>query len=231
MDLNIQMKTKIIVLKNNAVSQTVSQDCIAQAKKFGISAEVFDAINGLDYQRHLENLGIRPLKKFKKNRPGVYGCFLSHYYLWKQCAESNKPYMILEHDGFLIQPLPEDILDHFDDLLKLESENPYSKGYQRRLIATQNDPLCYQNVEPCGDQNNGAGWYSVGAYAYIIKPPGAKKLIDWIQQHGFLPADQQLGSDIVSIYECRPSLARLHEFYSKDGNIKSMSTTMNPELL
>jgi GR25 family glycosyltransferase involved in LPS biosynthesis len=225
------MKAKIITLQTNQLSKTLAQECVERAGQFGISVEIFDAVNGLDYQQHLQRLGIHPLKKFKKNRPGVYGCFLSHYYLWQQCAAANEPYMILEHDGFLLRPLPVDILDQFDDVLKLESENPYSKGYERRLAATHDDSLYYSKIKPCGDQNNGAGWYSIGAYAYIIKPPGAKKLIDWIQQHGFLPADQQLGSDIVSIYECRPSLARLHEFYSKDGNIKSMSTTMNLELL
>ena len=225
------MKAKIITLQTNQLSKTLAQECIEQAKQFGITVEIFDAVNGLEYQQHLEKLGIRPLKKFKKNRPGVYGCFLSHYYLWQQCAENNEPYMILEHDGFLLKPLPEDILDQFDDVLKLESENPYSKKYEKRLVSIHNDSLCYNIIAPCGDQNNGAGWYSVGAYAYIIKPQGAKKLISWIQQRGFLPADQQLGSDVVTVHECRPSLARLHEFYSKDGNIKSMSTTMNPDLL
>jgi hypothetical protein len=79
--------------------------------------------------------------------------------------------------------------------------------------------------------NNGAGWYSVGAYAYIIKPQAADKLITWIDKNGFLPADQQLGSYAITLHECKPSLARLHHFYIKDGNIKSMSTTMNTELL
>jgi len=91
--------------------------------------------------------------------------------------------------------------------------------------------LTYNIVEPYRDMNNGAGWYSVGAYAYIIKPHAAKKLITWIDENGFLPADQQLGSYAVTLHECKPSLARLHHFYIKDGNIKAMSTTMKTELL
>lgn len=79
--------------------------------------------------------------------------------------------------------------------------------------------------------NNGAGWYSVGAYAYIIKPHAAKKLIEWINQNGFLPADQQLGSYAITLHECKPSLARLHAFYSESNNIKSMSTTMQEHML
>jgi len=225
------MKAKIITLKNNELSERVAKDCIEQAAKFGISVEIFNAINGLDYEQHLEKLNVRPLKKFKKGKPGVYGCFLSHYYLWKECAESNEPYLVLEHDGFLIKPLPDNILDQFEDVLKLESENPYSPEYENRLELIKDHDLTYNIVEPYRDMNNGAGWYSVGAYAYIIKPHAAKKLITWIDENGFLPADQQLGSYAVTLHECKPSLARLHHFYIKDGNIKAMSTTMKTELL
>jgi glycosyl transferase family 25 len=225
------MKAKIITLKNNELSERVAKDCIEQAAKFGISVEIFNAINGLDYEQHLEKLNVRPLKKFKKGKPGVYGCFLSHYYLWKECAESNEPYLVLEHDGFLIKPLPDNILDQFEDVLKLESENPYSPEYENRLELIKDNDLTYNIVEPYRDMNNGAGWYSVGAYAYIIKPQAAKKLITWIDENGFLPADQQLGSYAVTLHECKPSLARLHHFYIKDGNIKAMSTTMKTELL
>lgn len=225
------MKAKIITLKNNELSERVAKDCIEQAAKFGISVEIFNAINGLDYEQHLEKLNVRPLKKFKKGKPGVYGCFLSHYYLWKECAESNEPYIVLEHDGFLIKSLPDNILDQFEDVLKLESENPYSPEYENRLELIKDNNLTYNIVEPYRDMNNGAGWYSVGAYAYIIKPHAAKKLITWIDENGFLPADQQLGSYAVTLHECKPSLARLHHFYIKDGNIKAMSTTMKTELL
>jgi hypothetical protein len=63
------MKAKIIILKNNALSERVAKDCIEQAARFGISVEIFNAINGLEYQQHLEKLNIRPLKKFKKENP------------------------------------------------------------------------------------------------------------------------------------------------------------------
>ena len=53
------MQTRIIVLKNNKLSQTVARDCIDQAAKFGLSAEVFDAINGFDAAGHLELLNLR----------------------------------------------------------------------------------------------------------------------------------------------------------------------------
>lgn len=225
------MKAYTIRLKNNELSERIANESIAQAKLFNIDVTPFDAINGLQYQVHLERLGIRPLKKFKKGKPGVYGCFLSHYYLWKLCVEENSPFIILEHDGYFIKPLPDNILDTFDDVLKLESENPYSNGYTARLAEIHHDPMIVSIINPQDDMDNGAGWYSIGAYAYIIKPHAAKKLIDWINVNGFLPADQQIGLDVVVVHECRPSLVRLHPFYIDTKGIKSMSMTMNTELL
>jgi glycosyl transferase family 25 len=99
------MKFKIIRLKGNSISEKHANECVEQAKQFGITVEYFDAINGLDYQSHLDNLKIIPKYKFKKGRAGVYGCFLSHYYLWKQCVQDNVPYVIMEHDGFFIKEI------------------------------------------------------------------------------------------------------------------------------
>jgi hypothetical protein len=68
-----------------------------------------------------------------------------------------------------------------------------------------------------------------GAYGYIIKPHAAKKLVDWIQINGFVPADQQLGDAIVKIDVITPSIVRLHPNYV--GKIAELSLTGNPNLL
>ena len=125
------MKTYIIRLKNNPISEKYATECVNQAKTFGIDVDYFDAINGLEYASHLEKLNIHPKYKFKKGRAGVYGCFLSHYYLWQQCVADNVPYCVLEHDGYFIKPLPVDILNQFTDVLKLDGENPFSKDYDQ----------------------------------------------------------------------------------------------------
>ena len=83
------MKTYIIRLKDNPISEKYAAECVNQAKTFGIDVNYFDAINGLEYQKHLEELNIHPKYKFKKGRAGVYGCFLSHYYLWQACAKKK----------------------------------------------------------------------------------------------------------------------------------------------
>ena len=154
------MKTFIIRLKNNQISEKHAAECVEQAAKFGVKVNYFDAINGLEYQKHLEELKILPRYKFKKGRAGVFGCFLSHYYLWKKCAEKNVPLCILEHDGYFIKPLPDNILDTFTDVLKLDTLDPYSKEYNNLINEQSNLPLAinsYYNDQTANVEKNGTG--------------------------------------------------------------------------
>ena len=48
------MKTYIIRLKDNPISEKYATECVNQAKTFGIDVNYFDAINGLEYQKHLD---------------------------------------------------------------------------------------------------------------------------------------------------------------------------------
>lgn len=226
------MKTFIIRLKNNEISEKHAAECVEQAAKFGIAVEYFDAINGLEYPAHLDELKIKPRYKFKKGRAGVFGCFLSHYYLWKKCIEENEPFIILEHDGYFIKPLPEDILERFDDVLKLDDLDPYSKQYNDMIVYQQELDILittYHNLQAKFLEKNQTGNYMRGAYSYIIKPHAAKKIVDWISINGFVPADQQLGDAIVHIQVATPTIARLHPAYFM--KIGEMSLTGNPELL
>lgn len=226
------MKSFIIRLKDNSISEKYARECIEQAKNFGVDVSYFDAINGLEYLQHLEQLKISPRYKFKKGRAGVFGCFLSHYYLWKNCANDNIPYLILEHDGYFIRSLPDDVLDTFTDVLKLDNLDPYSKRYNLE-ISDQRDLMLsiqtYHNDQAKFLEKNQTGNYMRGAYGYIIKPHAAKKIIDWIEQNGFVPADQQLGDAIVDIQVTVPTIVRLHPAYH--NRIGELSLTGNTELL
>lgn len=226
------MKSKIIRLKDIELSRRIAKECIVAAKRFNIKLEEFDAINGLEFMDHFEKFSLRPAKKFKKFRAGVFGCFLSHYYLWKECVQSKEPYLILEHDGFFIKPLPSDICERFQDVLKLDSENPYSKDYSRAITEQENNQLEISDIYRNDQIVEMAGYYSVGAYAYIIKPHAAKNLIDWVADNGFLPADQQIATDICKVETVRPTIVRLHPYYDiRNATIKSMSMTKNEHLL
>jgi GR25 family glycosyltransferase involved in LPS biosynthesis len=226
------MKSFIITLKGNEISEKHSLECIKQAEQFGIQLEVFDAVNGFEWEKHATKHNLKPRYKFKKGRAGVYGCFLSHYYLWKECALENKPFLILEHDGYFIKPLPEKVLDKFTDVLKLDGHDPYSKRYNKVIENESGSPVQiekYYNSQAKFLEKNQTGNYMRGAYSYIIKPHAARRLVDWIAQNGFVPADQQIGDAIVDIQVTVPTVARLHPAYH--NNISKLSLTGNPNLI
>lgn len=215
------MKSRIITLKSNDLSNRISKESIDQAAKFNINVEYFEAVNGLEsHTEHFERLGVVPKKKMKA---GALGCALSHISLWKKCIEDNEPYLILEHDGYFIEPLPLDILDKFEDVLKLDNCNPYKESYEQDIEEKSKEELQIQDIEKDQELLGAAGYYSRGAYAYIIKPQAADKLLKWIEVNGFIKADHQLGFDICTISTVNKTLARLHPFYL--GRVKSLSTT------
>jgi len=224
------MKTRIIRLEGNEHSCEMAKDCYDQAILHGLSPSYFKAINGNNVAEHYEKTGIHPRRKMKKGRLGVLGCFFSHYYLWLECMQTNTPLVILEHDGYMLKRLPANILDTFEDVLKLDRCDPFSNSYNKTLDIELTMPFAvkkYTNLENKNPVKIGTGNYFKGAYAYIIKPKAAKKLIIWIRQNGHTPADQQIGDWIVDTRTTVPSLARLHPFYAIGSNIKQTSLTRN----
>jgi GR25 family glycosyltransferase involved in LPS biosynthesis len=124
--------------------------------------------------------------------------------------------------------LPDDILNKFLDVLKLDHLDPYSCYYNEQLESYKNlndSVIDYYNDYPKQTDLNETGSYLRGAYSYIIKPLAAKKLIDRVYEKGYLPADCQIGNKIVDIKVCIPTIVRLHPMYSKNKNILELSTT------
>lgn len=228
------MKTRIIRLEENEHSCQMAQDCYDQAVKFGLQPEFFKAINGNDAKIHYEKTGVIPKRKMKKGRLGVIGCFFSHYYLWSECATTNIPFVILEHDGYILKPFDKNILNSFSDVLKLDRLDPYTKSYNEDIQSESLLPTSVEKYKNEGGKNPdkiGTGNYFKGAYAYIIKPCAAIKLLNHIKEHGHVTADQQIGDWIVDTQTTIPSLARLHPFYSIDDNIKTASLTKNLKII
>lgn len=226
------IKSFIIRLEENEHSCQMAKECKEQAIKHKLHPKYFKAIHGKDAEWHYDKTGIQRQGKFKKNRLGVVGCFFSHYYLWQTCVKLNEPIVILEHDGYLIRPIDDTILTQFDDVLKLDRLDPYSKNYEKDIAAEEHldtSVKLYRNTNESVSKvaKHGLGHYFKGAYSYIIKPSGAKKLIKYIKINGHRPADQQLNTRIVNLKTTVPTVARLHPFYSIGNNIDSASLTRN----
>ena len=227
------MKTKIIVLQNSHISQSMGAKCIARAKEFGIDAEVFHGIDGRDAHDILFKLKLRQYKpKMKGGRLGVLGCFLSHYFLWEECVLANEPYMILEHDAYMIRPLPKKVLKRFPDVLKLDSLDPYRDTYNAELNAQSEEIRIWSLHErkEHGKYQHGRGLYSIGGYGYIVKPHAAQEIIRQARLFGFRPADHMLyTTDKINIHHIAPSVVRIHQDYTNHSAMKAMSLTRNLE--
>jgi GR25 family glycosyltransferase involved in LPS biosynthesis len=227
------MKTKIIVLQSSEISVSMGAKCIARAKEFGIDAEVSNGVHGADAPDILKGLGLQQYKpKMKGGRLGVLGCFLSHYFLWEECCKVNEPYMIFEHDAYMLRPLPDNVLDLFPDILKLDSLDPYRDTYDAELDAQSGEDTIWSLHDRLdhGKHIHSKGLYSIGGYGYIIKPHAAEHLIEKVSVNGFRPADHQIHTtDKIDIHHIAPSVVRIHADYAAHSAMKTMSLTRNLE--
>jgi hypothetical protein len=181
-------KSFVIIVKGHDLGERFGAAALQTGVEQGWNLKRFDAVDGrkITYE-NLPEYGLKLDTSHKKqiqamHRPGVFGNFLTHWKLWNLCVELNEPIGCFEHDIIFKKPPPVDIL-HFEDLLKLDrikQQKPYGTG------------ACWQ-----------------GAHAHIIKPAGAKKLIEWGKIRGVQPADVMIGDAVCKI---EFNLDRLIEF-------------------
>ena len=184
------MKSYIIRLSNYSLSRDMAQHAMTTGQQQGWELYFFEGVDGLTVDVMPVKINTADAKcKDSFNRPGVKGCFLSHWALWKHCVDINETIGIFEHDvEFIKAPVFE---DHYTDILKLE-------GFDRK------------KARPAGE------WFE-GARAYIIAPQGARKLLTWVDTHGCLPADVQIGHDAVDIVLNNDNIVRMANYgHGKD---------------
>ena len=130
------MKHFIITIENHIDSEFASETCIESSKKVGNNfnidirkAIVPEQVNSFLIKENIQwtypdihkidfKSGLTLHPYVTKNKNARIACGLSHYLLWKECAESNEPYLILEHDSMFIKKLNYDyILDSKYDII------------------------------------------------------------------------------------------------------------------
>lgn len=167
------MKSYIIRLSNHKQSRNWAKESYDSGKYYDWNINYFNGIDGKissldDYNIKVNTLYKKGIRLFRN--PGVVGCFLSHYLLWKKCVKDNENICILEHDTIIYDKLPN---IQFDDVLKLVKGPETKKMY-------------------LGE------WWASGA-AYCITPSGAKKIINFSETFGAMPADTMLNTGIAKI--------------------------------
>ena len=149
----------------------------------------------------------------KMSRPGVIGCFYSHYTLWKKCVDLGEPIMIFEDDvkfyrgwtpvdweGVLILSLGK----------KSHREEPYSTYLYNPSGAPQ--PMPWRQFS------------MPGASGYAIKPDAALGLCKSYKDY-FYPADNAINKSITTLQIHNYLMGR--NTLPEEGNI-SMTRVKGP---
>lgn len=224
------MKAFVIRLKGIESSESLALDCIDSGKKHGLEIIPFDGIYGQEnIFSKTQEFRIRPFREgIKKGRVGVQGCFLSHYSLWLYCLEINEPVLVLEQDAMILNLLPKNIEDQFDEFLLLDPFNKFSKSYVKNHNESHQvdqEVIDYQNTES-RKKYGVTSEYAMGLQGYIIKPSAAKKLQEKIFTNGYLPADIQCNKDTIQLQTVKSSIVSINKkFYNNITEMQNQSST------
>lgn len=196
------MKNYIIHLPKIEASMATAQNLFEKLQSYGTDVELFEGTYGndavkmmRDEDRHLHPWGIKGSSSVldeslldpndKLLRPGVKGCFYSHYRLWLKCIELDTPIIIFEDDIVLTRGY---YSVEWDDILivALGHQNK-SARYWHYLDSPEGEPRAvdyFQTSMP-------------GCCGYAIKPHAAKKLVE-VYEKTYLPAD-----NAISVYHVK----------------------------
>ena len=221
------MKSFVIYQDRIDMSVKFAQEAVAEAEKFGVDLRGWIGCDGTKDQHKFQEYGIKKFLQDKIEKlPGVQGCFLSHYEIWKKCAGQDETFLICEHDGIFIRALPIDIENHFDHVLNLDPYDHFNESYNEKVEKSLTLPINYQPAET--KSKDKAGGYLPGAYGYLIKPEGARRLIKFALDKGALPTDKHIGVDVIDLKTTTVPIIRLHNFFNMK-NLRKFSLTKNLE--
>jgi GR25 family glycosyltransferase involved in LPS biosynthesis len=194
------MKALVIRLEKIESSRLTSIRVYQQLKAWGHDVEYLEGTYGNQAVKIFQQEGrtLHP-RSFKNRpvddeyieismRPGVMGCFHSHYRAWQHCANINQPIMIFEDDVIFERDF---IPVEWEDVLLLATGKKVhlNEFYKSRLYA------------PTGPAEAGPfkGKVMPGAVGYGLTPQGAKKLLDYYATT-FLPADNSINAMVVKLH-------------------------------
>lgn len=201
------MKAYSITLKHNSLSVNSTKKLIESSKnvKNDFDIEIFNAIEPEQAYELMHEHGIRwnypwsgqqldlqsGLLKTAyptKNPQKRVACFLSHYLLWKDCASSNESYFIFEHDALFTTRVDVDILNKSPyEIIGINSPS----GATRRATVFNSEVMKASGrvvSTPKIDEENVPQGLA-GNSAYYVKPDGAKRLLQLVDEFGAWPND------------------------------------------
>jgi|TARA_R110000803_G_scaffold46198_7_gene97017 GR25 family glycosyltransferase involved in LPS biosynthesis len=232
------MKVKIIVMHGNGISERGYNACRRSARKANGPAfwmNIFKAIRPWEIEDLQQKYGLSYTYPTKEPRidlssglslsPYVgstdtrIACFFSHYLLWKECVDTQEHFLILEHDAEFVN------LSNFEHL---ENSKYQIIGINDPRGATRRSQE-YHNLVQASNYAIAPPPYIddihvpqglAGNSAYYIKPLGAQKLIELVDQHGIWP------NDAIMCKQLLPGLlGQIKNYYTKVQGLVSTTTT------
>jgi GR25 family glycosyltransferase involved in LPS biosynthesis len=139
---------------------------------------------------------------------------LSHYTLWMKASMLDEPILILEHDAYFTTRY--DLKETKGDIIGIN--NPLgctrkSKVYYNTIIQGQE---MFQRAPTIDDITVPQGL--AGNSAYIIKPQGAKHMLNLVKEYGLWPNDALMCKQLV------PNLYVTRKFFTTVQHTRSTTT-------
>lgn len=145
-------------------------------------------------------------------------CALSHYALWTKCYKENSPILVLEHDAVFTKTLNyEYILESKYDIIGINDPRAATRKARDYFIAVERNKDGLQRPPVIDDLSVPQG--IAGNSAYIMKPSGAKKMLDLVDEYGLWPNDALMCRQLV------PTLGITKEYYTKVLGFGSTTST------
>ena len=152
-----------------------------------------------------------------KDRKARIAAFLSHYILWKMTVETKQPILILEHDAIFTTEIDFLAIDHKFDIMGINDPRGCTRrsGIYYNKIIENNDQ--FQQV-PWVDDDRKIPQGLAGNSAYMIKPAGARKLLQLVKEYGAWP------NDAIMCRQLLPNIGVTRKFYTKVQGLRSTTT-------
>jgi glycosyl transferase, family 25 len=206
------MKSFIICLSRIPSSLASAEKTQAELAAQGLTAELFEGTYGSDAAEQIarESLSVYGYPEpgtdkyyFKQLRPGVQGCFFSHYGLWQRCLELAEPIMIFEDD-----------VKVYRQYFPVE----FSGVLITCLGAVKRDRYINCLYDPSGE-HRALDYFNTtmpGACGYALQPSAAEVLVKTYEKT-YLAADNAINSNLVDI--------KIHSHLIGEANTNKVSLT------
>lgn len=165
----------IITLKDNQISEELSQRCQQSCREANQPYKVWYAFDGTkgdivppDHVKGESWLNWIKLYDLELSKSEV-ACALSHISLWAHCLTINKPIIILEHDAIVIKNYPNHIAPNHIAYLGCHEQA------MQNWNVTPTPPVAAKNENYR---------YMLRAHAYAIDPMMAKNLLSYFIKYG-----------------------------------------------